>query len=56
MKFPWDRRVQGGSSGERKIAFSEQGEDDKFNVVFLGSVFIAPYVGAHNRLAHATRG
>lgn len=56
MKCLWDRRFQGGSSGERKIAFSELGEDDKFNVVFLSSVFITPYVGAHNRLAQATRG
>lgn len=54
-KCLWDRGFQGGSSGERKTAFSELGENDKFSVVFLSSVFITSHVGAYNRLAQATR-
>lgn len=56
MKCLWDRGFQGGSSGERKTIFSELGEDDKFYVVFLSSIFITPYVGAHNRPTQATWG
>lgn len=48
--------VSRGSSGEKKNAFSELNEDDRFNAVFLSSVFITPYVGAHNKPAQATRG
>lgn len=44
------RAFQGASA-----AFSQPGDDDKLNVVFLRSVFITPYVGAHNRLMQATR-
>lgn len=50
------QRISGGSSGERKTAFSELNEDDRFNAVFLSSVFITPYVGAHNKPAQATGG
>lgn len=50
------QRVSRGFSRKRKTAFSELGEDDKFNAVFLSNIFITPYVGAHNRPAQATRG